>query len=54
MPLTHENRLIATDTPLGPDVLLLRGFTGHESLPRLSAASLVRHYGYEGRSDPMK
>lgn len=35
MPLTQENRLIAIDTPLGPDVLLLRGFTGHESISRL-------------------
>ena len=35
MPLTQENRLIAIDTPLGPDVLLLRGFTGHEAISRL-------------------
>ena len=34
-PLTQANRLIAIDTPLGPDVLLLRGFTGHESISRL-------------------
>ena len=34
-PPTQENRLIAIDTPLGPDVLLLRGFTGHESISRL-------------------
>jgi len=40
MPLTQENRLIAIDTPLGPDVLLLRGFTGHESLSRLFSFEL--------------
>lgn len=35
MPPTQENRLIAIDTPLGPNVLLLRGFTGHEAISRL-------------------
>lgn len=40
MALTQENRLIAIDTPLGPDVLLLRGFTGHESLSRLFSFEL--------------
>jgi|CXWL01.1.fsa_nt_gi type VI secretion system secreted protein VgrG len=35
MPLTQENRLIAIETPLGPNVLLLRGFTGHEAISRL-------------------
>ena len=40
MPLTQENRLIAIDTPLGPNVLLLRGFTGHESLSRLFSFEL--------------
>lgn len=40
MPLTQENRLIAIDTPLGPDVLLLRGFTGHEAISRLFSFEL--------------
>jgi type VI secretion system secreted protein VgrG len=40
MPLTQENRLIAIDTPLGPDVLLLRGFTGHEAMSRLFSFEL--------------
>jgi type VI secretion system secreted protein VgrG len=35
MPYTQENRLIAIDTPLGDDVLLLQGFTGHEAISRL-------------------
>ncbi len=39
-PPTQANRLIAIDTPLGPDVLLLRGFTGHESLSRLFSFEL--------------
>jgi len=37
VPYTQENRPIAIDTPLGKDVLLLRGFTGHESISRLFA-----------------
>jgi len=32
---TQENRLIALNTPLGSDVLLLRGFTGREGISRL-------------------
>jgi type VI secretion system secreted protein VgrG len=32
MPLTQENRLIAVDTPLGRDVLLLLGFKGREEV----------------------
>jgi type VI secretion system secreted protein VgrG len=32
MPLTQENRLIAVDTPLGKDVLLLLGFKGREEV----------------------
>jgi len=40
MALTQENRLIAIDTPLGPDVLLLRGFTGHEAISRLFSFEL--------------
>jgi type VI secretion system secreted protein VgrG len=32
MPFTQENRLIAIDTPLGEDVLLLRGFSGIEEI----------------------
>src|SRR5664279_4354417 len=35
MPYTQENRLIAIDTPLGKDVLLLQGFSGHEGISRL-------------------
>lgn len=40
MSLTQQNRLIAIDTPLGPDVLLLRGFTGHEAMSRLFSFEL--------------
>lgn len=40
MPPTQENRLIAIDTPLGPDVLLLRGFTGYEAVSRLFSFEL--------------
>jgi type VI secretion system secreted protein VgrG len=40
MALTQENRLIAIDTPLGPDILLLRGFTGHEAISRLFSFDL--------------
>lgn len=39
-PPTQTNRLIAIDTPLGPNVLLLRGFTGQESLSRLFSFEL--------------
>ena len=35
MTYTQENRLISIDTPLGGDVLLLQGFTGHEAISRL-------------------
>src|SRR5271165_1953070 len=35
MPYTQENRLIAIDTSLGKDVLLLQGFTGREGISRL-------------------
>lgn len=34
MPITQENRSISIATPLGPDVLLLRGFSGTESISR--------------------
>jgi type VI secretion system secreted protein VgrG len=34
MSYTQENHLIAIDTPLGKDVLLLQGFTGHEAISR--------------------
>ncbi len=34
MPHTQENRLIGIETPLGKDVLLLRGFSGQEGLSR--------------------
>src|SRR6185437_6820484 len=37
---TQTNRLIAIDTPLGPHVLLLRGFTGQESISRLFSFEL--------------
>lgn len=37
MAYTQANRLIAFDTPLGEDVLLLQGFSGHEGLSRLFA-----------------
>jgi type VI secretion system secreted protein VgrG len=37
---TQANRLIAIDTPLGEDVLLLQGFTGHEGLSRLFSFDL--------------
>ncbi len=35
MPYTQETRLIAVDTPLGKDVLLLQGFTAGEGISRL-------------------
>jgi len=35
MPYTQQDRLIAIDTPLGKDVLLLQGFTGREGISRL-------------------
>jgi len=35
MPYTQTERLIALDTPLGEDVLLLRGFNGREGISRL-------------------
>jgi type VI secretion system secreted protein VgrG len=40
MPYTQENRLIAIDTPLGKDVLLLAGFRGTEALSRLFSFEL--------------
>jgi len=40
MALTQENRLIAIDTPLDADVLLLRGVTGHEAISRLFSFEL--------------
>jgi type VI secretion system secreted protein VgrG len=39
-PPTQANRLIAIDTPLKPDLLLLRGFTGQESISRLFSFEL--------------
>jgi type VI secretion system secreted protein VgrG len=35
MPHSQENRLVSLTTPLGKDVLLLAGFTGHEAISRL-------------------
>jgi type VI secretion system secreted protein VgrG len=40
MALTQDNRLIAIDTPLGTNVLLLRGFTGQEAISRLFSFEL--------------
>ncbi|HTZ74013.1 MAG TPA: type VI secretion system tip protein VgrG [Candidatus Aquilonibacter sp.] len=37
---TQENRLISISTPLGEDVLLLAGFSGHEGISRLFAFNL--------------
>lgn len=36
MPHTQETRLIGIETPLGKDILLLRGFSGQEGISRLS------------------
>src|SRR5580698_10398394 len=35
MAYSQENRLISLTTPLGDDVLLLAGFSGHEAISRL-------------------
>ena len=35
MPIAQEHRRIAISTPLGKDVLLLRGFTGSEAVSQL-------------------
>jgi len=40
MPYTQTERLIALDTPLGDDVLLLRGFNGREGISRLFSFQL--------------
>ena len=40
MALTQDNRLIAIDTPLGSDVLLLRGVSGQEAISRLFSFEL--------------
>jgi len=40
MPYSQENRLIAIDTPLGKDVLLLVGMTGTEGLSQLFSFEL--------------
>lgn len=37
---TQQNRLIAIDTPLGDDVLLLQSFVGHEGISRLFSFEL--------------
>jgi type VI secretion system secreted protein VgrG len=39
MAYTQEKRLIAIDTPLGKDALLLESFAGHESISRLFSFS---------------
>ena len=35
MPYTQDKRIIAIETPLGKDVLLLKGFAGEEGISRL-------------------
>ena len=35
MPYSQQDRLISLTTPLGEDVLLLAGFSGHEAISRL-------------------
>lgn len=40
MPYTQESRLIGIETPLGKDVLLLRGFSGQEAISRLFSFDL--------------
>ncbi len=40
MPYSQEERLIALTTPLGTDVLLLAGFSGHEGISRLFSFNL--------------
>jgi type VI secretion system secreted protein VgrG len=35
MAYTQDNRIIAVDTPLGKDVLLLHSFSGVEGISRL-------------------
>jgi type VI secretion system secreted protein VgrG len=40
MAYTQDNRLISIDTPLGKDILLLQGFTGHEGVSQLFNYSL--------------
>jgi type VI secretion system secreted protein VgrG len=40
---TQENRVIRVHTPLGPDVLLLQGFSGQESVSELFRFDMVMH-----------
>src|SRR6201999_2961588 len=40
MPYSQQERLIALTTPLGEDVLLLAGFSGHEAISRLFSYQL--------------
>ena len=40
MAYSQDNRLICIDTPLGKDVLLLQGFSGHEGISQLFGYSL--------------
>jgi len=40
MAYTQDNRLIAIDTPLGKDVLLLAGFSGEDCISRLFSFEL--------------
>src|ERR1022692_1602310 len=40
MAYTQKHKLIAVDTPLGKDVLLLQGFTGREGISRLFSFEL--------------
>ena len=39
-PTAQQHRLLALDTPLGKDVLLLQGLTGHEGISRLFSYEL--------------
>lgn len=40
MAYSQDNRLIAVDTPLGKDVLLLAGFRGTDAISRLFSFEL--------------
>ena len=40
MAFTQDGRLIAIETPLGKDALLLQGFTGQEGISRLFSFQL--------------
>jgi type VI secretion system secreted protein VgrG len=50
MPYSQEGRLISLVTPLGDDVLLLAGFSGHEAMSRLFSFHLDLLYYKSGIS----